>query len=170
MNGARRGGVTGDGGCHAPSGTAAQGTLTAQQKATLGARAQEEKLAQDLYTSFAARYDAAVFAHISAAEARHLSAVRTLLERYGLTDPTAGKPAGHFEDPAVQATYDDLLARGNTGQAAALQVGQQVERAGIAGLRAALDRLTAPDVRQVYTQLLTASRMHLNAFQRRPTR
>jgi hypothetical protein len=150
--------------------TAAKGTLTEQQKTTLAAMAQEEKLAHDLYTAFAGRYPAAVFDHIAASETQHLSAVRTLLDRYGLSDPTAGKPAGQFSDPAVQARYDKLLAQGQASQAAALQVGQSVEKADIADLQAALGGLTAPDVRQVYTHLLVASEHHLTAFQNWPTR
>ena len=44
--------------------------------------AEEEKLAHDLYTAFAARYDVRVFQRIAAAETRHLTVVRTLLDRY----------------------------------------------------------------------------------------
>jgi hypothetical protein len=150
--------------------TAAQGTLTEQQKTTLAAMAQEEKLAHDLYAAFAAKYPAVVFDRIAASETRHLTAVRALLDRYGLADPTAGKPAGQFSDPAVQASYDKLLAEGQANQVAALQVGQRVEKADIAELRAALNGLTAADVQQVYTRLLTASQHHLIAFESWSTR
>jgi hypothetical protein len=144
----------------------AQGTLTGPQQVTLAAMAQEEKLARDLYAAFADRYPAVIFDRIAAAEVRHLTAVRTLLTRYGVTDPTAGKPAGQFSDPAVQATYTRLLAQGRASQTAALQVGQTVERTDIADLQAALNGLTAPDVKQVYTNLLAASEHHLTAFTR----
>lgn len=144
--------------------TARQGTLIAAQKTTLAAMAQEEKLAHDLYMAFADRYDAVVFDHIAGAESRHLTAVRTLLQRYGVSDPTAIQPPATFTDPAVQATYDKLLAAGRASLPAALDAAQQVERADIADLRAALDGLTAPDVQQVYRNLLTASQRHLTAF------
>src|SRR5581483_2023740 len=108
-----------------------------------------------LYTAFAAKYNAVVFNRIAAAETQHLTAVRTLLARYGITDPTAGKPAGQFSDPTVQATYDTLLAQGNTSQTAALQVGVTVEQTDIADLTKALNGLTAPDAQQVYTMLRT---------------
>jgi hypothetical protein len=45
-----------------------------------------------------------------------------------------------------------------------------VEKADITDLQAALSGLTAPDVRQVYTQLLTATQHHLTAFQNWSTR
>jgi hypothetical protein len=161
-NGMGNGMGNGDGSClsNVPS-----GTLTAPQRSTLAAMAQEEKLAHDLYVAFADRYDAAVFDRIARSETRHLSAVRTLLERYSLADPTADKPAGQFGDPTVQATYDRLLAQGGTGLAAALEVGRQVETSDITDLRAALEGLTAPDVTQLYTHLLHASQRHLAAFE-----
>lgn len=159
-----------DGTCLGPAATAAQGTLTEQQKTTLVAMAQEEKLAHDLYTAFAAKYDAVIFDRIAAAETQHQTAVRTLLTRYGIADPTAGKPAGQFSDPAVQATYDKLLAQGNTDQATALKVGVTVEQTDIADLTKALNGLSAPDVQQVYNHLRTASQHHLTAFQNWSTR
>jgi hypothetical protein len=155
-----------DGTCTGLGITAQQGTLTDAQKATLASMAQEEKLAHDLYAAFAARYDAAVFDHIAAAESQHLAAVNTLSQRYGVSDPTANQPIGTFTDPAVQASYDKLLAQGEQRLSAALAAGQQVERDNIADLKAALNGLTAPDVKQVYTNLLAASERHLTAFTR----
>jgi hypothetical protein len=81
---------------------------------------EEEKLAHDRYAAFADRYDAVVFDHIAASESRHLSAVRLLLQRYGITDPTAGRPAGAFTDSAVRATYDKLAKQGEGSLSAAI--------------------------------------------------
>ena len=153
-----------DGSCLSPSTSVPSGTLSEQQKATLAGMAQEEKLAGDLYQAFADKYPAVVFDRIAAAEDQHLDAVRTLLARYGLSDPTAGKPAGQFSDTTVQATYDRLLAEGSANQSAAFSVGQQVERTDIADLQQALNGLSAADVTQVYQHLLTASQQHLIAF------
>jgi hypothetical protein len=144
--------------------TVPTGTLSDAQKSTLVAMAQEEKLARDLYTAFAARYDAVVFDRIARSETQHLAMIRTLLDRYGLADPTAGKPAGQFSDATVQVTYDQLLARGTANLTAALEVGEEVERTDIADLRAALNGMTAADVTRVYTMLLHASERHLAAF------
>ncbi|MEV0895369.1 DUF2202 domain-containing protein [Actinoplanes sp. NPDC049802] len=157
----------GDGTCTGSSITAEQGTLTDAQKASLAALAQKEKLAHDLYTAFAARYDARVFGHIANAETHHLYALRTLMQRYGVTDPTAGQKDGTFTDPAVQAGYAKLLAEGEKSLSAALTAAQQAERDDIAALRSALDGLSAPDAEQVYTRLLTASQRHLTAFANR---
>ncbi|WNZ07646.1 DUF2202 domain-containing protein [Streptomyces sp. 11x1] len=153
-----------DGTCNGAA-LAEQGTLTASQKATLAGMAEEEKLAHDLYTAFAARYDARVFERIAAAETSHLTAVRTLLNRYDVTDPTAGEQAGEFTDPAVQATYDRLLNQGEDSLSEALKAARAVETDDIAALTQALSGLTAPDTRQVYTNLLAASERHLTAFE-----
>lgn len=156
-----------DGGCLAVPGiTDPSGTLTEVQRTALAANAEEEKLAHDLYTEFARRYDTPVFDHIAASETTHLEAVRTLLSRYGITDPTANQAPGKFATPAVQATYDRLLAQGAANQDAALEAGRAVETADIALLRESLGGLSAPDVQRVYGSLLTASQRHLAAFDR----
>ncbi|GAA2507440.1 hypothetical protein GCM10010406_50050 [Streptomyces thermolineatus] len=146
--------------------TAESGTLTAGQRAGLAAMAEEEKLAHDLYTAFAERYDARIFGNIAESESRHLEAVRTLMDRYGIDDPTEGRAAGDFAGAETRATYDRLLARGEEGKEQALEAGRTVERTDIADLTAALEKLDAPDVAQVYGNLLEASRNHLAAFER----
>jgi hypothetical protein len=167
--GARAGGGTGPGAgqyrdCQALA-AAPSGTLTSAQKAALAGMAEEEKLAHDLYAAFATRYDTAVFDRIAAAETRHLAAVRTLLERYQMADPTAGKAAGRFASATVQATYDRLLEQGSASRQAALGVGVTIEQDDVAALQRALGGLGATDVQQLYTHLLAASRTHLTAFQ-----
>jgi hypothetical protein len=157
------GGSGSGGGCWSTTGLPS-GTVTAQQKRTLASIAEEEKLAHDLYQAFANKYPAVIFDRIATAEAGHLDAVRTLVSRYSIADPTAGKASGTFASGDVQATYSRLLAKGSASQAAALAVGQDVEKADIAALERALDGLTAPDVRQVYQHLLMSSRHHLSAF------
>lgn len=156
-----------DGGCLGIPGVVdPSGTLTEAQRTALAANAEEEKLAHDLYAAFADRYDLRIFDRIAASETAHLDAVRTLMTRYGITDPTANHAPGHFTTPAVQATYDQLLAEGTGSQDAALEAGRTVETADISLLRESLEDLTAPDVQRVYGNLLTASQHHLTAFDR----
>jgi hypothetical protein len=164
--GGRMGGRMGGGDHTATSMTAQKGTLSTAQKATLTAMAEEEKLAHDLYTAFADRYDVQVFDRIVSSESRHLDAVRVLLDRYGLDDPTEGKAAGVFTDAKTKATYDQLLAQGNTGQQQALEAGRTVEKTDITDLTNALKGLDAPDAKQVYESLLDGSKNHLEAFER----
>lgn len=141
-----------------------QGTLTAEQKARLAGMAEEEKLAHDVYVALAAGSGDARFTRIAAGEARHLTEVRALLTRYGITDPTAGKADGVFADAKVQQQYRDLVARGKASLDAALSVGRDIENADLKDLATAGTGVTAPDVTTVYTRLSNGSRMHLRAF------
>ncbi len=153
------------GGMLAQGSTVAQGTLTAAQKTDLAAMAEEEKMAHDLYVALAAKYPAVTqFARIAQSETQHLTAVRAMLDRYDIADPTAGKAAGEFASASFQSTYDTLLA-GATTSTAALAAGVTVEKADIADLASATSGLTAaPDVLALYTHLSTASQHHLAAF------
>ncbi len=143
----------------------ASGTLTEDQRATLTAMAAEETLAHDLYVAFADKYeDSTVFSRIARSETKHLEAVRTLLERYDITDPTVGLEAGTFQDAATQELYDTLLAQGSASLDGAMEAARTVEMMDIADLTAAADGVTAPDVLKVYESLLAASQHHLTAF------
>lgn len=153
------------GGMRGPQASLApMGTLNASQQATLASMAEEEKLAHDVYVALAAKYPADYqFARIANSETMHQSALRTLLARYGLTDPTVGLAAGQFSTSAFQNLYGDLLGQATSAQTA-LGVGVTVEKLDIADLTSALNGLSAPDVTQVYTSLRNASQHHLAAF------
>jgi len=140
------------------------GELTEGQKAELVYWVEEEKMAHDLYTAFADQYDAGPFARVAASETRHMDAVRVLLDRYGLDDPTEGAAAGEFEDEDLAARYADLLAQGDDSYADALAVGRTVETTDIEDLGELLDGLEAPDVEAVATKQVAASERHLAAF------
>lgn len=140
------------------------GTLTDKQKAELAAMAEEEKLAHDVYVTLATSYpDSVQFVKIPEAESRHLDAVRRMLDRYGIADPTLGMATGEFATPAVKALFNDLVAQATTRQAA-YDVGITIEKQDIADLKAAQVGLKAPDVRFVYNRLLQGSSNHLRAF------
>jgi hypothetical protein len=144
--------------------TPASGTLTSAQRTALAAMADDEKLARDAYTVLATRFpNDTQFSRIVRAESMHLTAIRSLLARYDVTDPTADLPAGSFAKAATAALYTSLLA-GATNDATALAAGVAVEKADIADLTAAKAGVTAPDVLTVYSNLLTASQRHLTAF------
>jgi hypothetical protein len=143
---------------------APMGTLTTSQKATLVSMAEEEKLAHDVYVALAAKFPADFqFARIANAESTHQTALRTLLTRYAIADPTAGLGAGEFATSAFQSLYGSLVGQATTA-ANALDVGIAVEKLDIADLTKALSGLSAPDVSQVYTNLRNASEHHLAAF------
>lgn len=142
------------------------GTLTAEQQSSLAGMAEEEKLALDVYTTFASQYSTPVWRNIAASEAIHLATVRTLLARYGIADPTAGRSAGDFASLETTSLYRSLVAQGASSEAAAWGVGVTIESDDIARLDAATADVNAPDVTAVYANLRSASVQHLASFNR----
>ena len=127
---------------------------------------EEERMARDLYQALADHYDGALpFSRIVNSEQRHFDAVGTMLKRYSVTDPAAGKQAGSYADPTIQKLYDGWLAEGKTSLAAAYGVGVELEKRDIADLEKAIAATSAADVKQLYTNLQRASEHHLAAFE-----
>jgi hypothetical protein len=137
-------------------------TLPADEAASLTYMVEEEKLAHDLYVELGDAWDLRVFVNIAGAETQHADEIRSLLDAYGIDDPTAGMAAGKFVDPTLQGLYDSLLTKGLTSITDALEVGALVEGTDIADLR---DRAaTNVAIDQVFGQLETGSDNHLRAF------
>ena len=137
-------------------------TLTADETASLTFMIEEEKLAHDLYVELGDAWDQRVFVNISSAETQHEASVRSLLDAYGVDDPTEGRDTGEFADPTLQSLYDALLTKGLTSSTDALEVGALVEETDIADLRARASTNVAID--QVFGLLETGSDNHLRAF------
>ncbi len=128
---------------------------------------EEERMARDLYRLFARRYDVArPFAMIARSEQRHFQAVGSLLDTYGVADPSAGLPAGTYADPDLQTLYRTLRTQGLRSLAQAYQAGIAVEERDIADLDATLGAFDQEDVQLVLGRLADGSQMHLQAFQR----
>lgn len=151
--------------CQAAIIDAAAAPLSAAEEADLLFMREEEKLARDVYTAMYARWRQPIFRNIAASEQTHMNAILTLLNRYGLPDPAADAP-GVFNNPELQALYDELVAQGNLSRVEALRVGVAIEEADIADLQASLAHTTHADIRLVYNNLLRGSRNHLRAFTR----
>lgn len=126
---------------------------------------EEEKLARDVYALHAASGTAAgTFGNIQASEQQHFDRMGALLAAYALADPAAGRPAGSYADPSLQALYDTLVAQASGGGAAALAVGAEIEEVDIVDLDTALAATPMSDAKNVYEQLQRGSRNHLRAF------
>jgi len=138
--------------------------LSAAEVADIQYMVEEEKLAHDVYVTLGGIWDTPVFFNISRAETTHMSAVGTLVDGYGLTDPVGDNPVGVFTNPELQSLYDDLIAKGSGSLIDALEVGALVEEVDIADLLKSIDETTAPDVAAVWQRLLSGSQSHLNAF------
>jgi len=139
-------------------------TLDAPTADTLQHMALDEKLAHDVYTTLGTLYDVPTFSAIAASEATHLDAIRGVMDRYDVADPTLDEGIGVFPDPTFQALYDDLVAAGSASIEAAAGVGVTIEEIDIADLQAAIDAAPTSDIARVYANLLDASESHLEAF------
>lgn len=163
-----RGKYTQDGALFLPVVTAATVTAAsplseAETDALLFMR-EEEKLAHDVYVTLYAQWGARVFTNIAASEQTHTDAVATLLDRYGLSDPTEGNAVGEFTDPALQSLYDQLIEQGDVSLANAFKVGAAIEEIDILDLEQRIAETDHADIQLVYARLLAGSANHLRAF------
>jgi hypothetical protein len=124
---------------------------------------EEEKMARDLYNAFYATWGLPVFQNIAGSEQTHMDAVKFLLDRYELADPTQVQP-GVFTDPDLQALYDQLIASGSQSLGAALKAGGAVEEIDILDLQSRLELTDQADIQQVYNNLERGSENHLRTF------
>lgn len=141
-------------------------TLNEAETASLTYLREEEKLALDVYTQLDSIWGASikVFGNISKSEATHTEAVRQLLLRYNLTDPSVNLGSGRFVNATLQGLYDSLVSQGTASLSAALQVGAAIEELDILDIRQALVGIDNQDIRLVYDNLEKGSRNHLRSF------
>ena len=136
--------------------------LTDTEIADLLFMREEEKLARDVYITFYKEYGLRVFNNIPKAEQRHMNAVLSLLNTYGLQDPILD--FGKFANTELQELYDTLVATGMKSKLDALKVGALIEEVDMEDLVDAIDRTTQTNIKRVYSNLLRGSTYHLKAF------
>lgn len=124
---------------------------------------EEEKLARDVYLSLYEEWNDPIFDNIARSEQRHMDAVKTLLDTYGLDDPTP-EERGFFYDADLQALYESLLEKGKISLADALKVGATIEDLDIFDLDEKLAQTDNTDIQTVFQNLKKGSRNHLRAF------
>jgi hypothetical protein len=137
---------------------------TAQEIQMLTIMREEEKLARDVYRFLFEKWNHTVFDRIAASEQQHFIAMGNLLIRYGVPDPAATDTPGVFQDARFVTLYAELTAKGAASLKDAFEVGILIEKQDISGLEAAVvtNKL---DIKRVYTNLMTASFNHLEAFE-----
>jgi len=139
--------------------------LSDGERAGLLLMIEEEKLAHDVYAGLYDRWGLRPFHNIGwRSEIMHMSAVRVLLQRYGLADPTAGMPPGRYASKQLQSIYNDLVTKGSSSLGDALSVGAHIEELDIADLQRLIAQSDNDDIRIVYQNLAKGSRNHLRTF------
>ncbi len=138
--------------------------LSADEIAGLQYMVEEEKLAHDVYRTLGDVWGVPVFMTIAGSEATHQQAVRQLLNRYAIADPSEASPLGLFANPALQALYDELVSEGSVSLTAALRVGALIEEVDILDLKANLATTHHQEISLQYERLLNGSGNHLRAY------
>lgn len=93
---------------------------------------EEEKLARDVYLTLGSMYpDSAIFGNIDDSEQAHMDAVKAMIEKYGVEDPSTNDNIGAFtgEDYGWYFTekYNLLVERASISELEALYVGAFIE-------------------------------------------
>ena len=138
--------------------------LTDAEKSWLTYMREEEKLARDVYTLMYDKWGSQVFNSISGSEQTHMDAIKTLLDRYGIPDPAAGKGPGEFTNQDLQDLYNTLIEDGSVSLVEALKVGVVIEETDIDDLNAGIAATKRKDIKTVFGNLLQGSLNHLKAF------
>jgi len=139
-------------------------SLTTTEKDWLTFMREEEKLARDVYLFLYDEWGSRIFANIAASEQTHMDALKTLLDRYGIADPAAGKAPGEFDNPYFETLYNELTEQRSASLVEALKAGVLIEETDINDLNAATAATTRKDIKRVYGNLLKGSLNHLDAF------
>jgi hypothetical protein len=138
--------------------------LTDDEKNWLTYMREEEKVARDVYYFLYDKWGSRIFENISVSEQTHMDAIKTLLVRYGLSDPAESNEIGIFTNEQLQELYTKLIAQGSLSIVEALEVGVLIEETDIDDLNAALLLTNRKDIKNVYNNLLQGSKNHLKAF------
>lgn len=138
--------------------------ISASEKAALLQMREEEKLAHDVYTTLGTVWGVQVFANIAQSEQTHTEAMRALLEKYTITDPSPSDVVGVYSNPTFTKLYNDLVAKGSVSIEEGLTVGALIEDLDIADLEKFIKETDNEDIKLVYGNLTRASRNHLRSF------
>lgn len=116
----------------------------------------EELLAHDMYMYFYELYGVQTFQNIANSELEHMTAVKTLLERYELEIPT---DYGILTD-----TFDALKTQGEESLQKALEVGVKIELLDIDDIAETIRTTDNDDFKIMFTNIGGASFNHLRWF------
>lgn len=138
--------------------------LSSAELDTLQYMREEEKLARDVYRVLSNTWGLPIFATIAISEQTHMDTLAAMLEKYGVADPVMSDSTGSFTNPTIASLYEQLVARGNSSSAEAIQVGIFIEETDITDIQQAIAESTHDDLKQAYENLLAGSYNHLQAF------
>lgn len=142
----------------------ATSTLSQKEIQGLLQMREEEKLARDVYTTLGSKWGTRIFSNIASSEQTHTNAIKVLLDRYAVADPSTDNTIGVFQSSTMQKLYNDLTDRGMQSPAEALVVGAIIEDLDIRDLDILMGETNKQDILVTYSNLQKGSRNHLRAF------
>ncbi|MDQ7010154.1 MAG: DUF2202 domain-containing protein [Candidatus Gracilibacteria bacterium] len=117
---------------------------------------EEEMMSNELYMSFYEMYGIETFKKVAESEAKHMVAVKALLDRYDIEAPT---DYNHIKD-----LYETLKESGSKSAFDALEVGVKIEFVDIDDIITAIKATDNDDIKVVLTNIGGASYNHLRGF------
>ncbi len=138
--------------------------LSDVEKSDLIMMREEEKLARDVYLTLYNKWKLPIFRNIASAEITHMTSVKYLLDKYGISDPVSDDTVGVFKDEKYTQLYNQLVEKGDKSIVDALQVGMIIEDMDIADLQECINNTDNEDIKLVYENLMKGSRNHMRAF------
>jgi hypothetical protein len=145
--------------------TATAAALSQQETYWITYLREEEKAARDIYDVLGNKWKVPILQNISAIEQKHMDAIKTLVDAYGVADPVGNNRPGAFTNSELQKLYNDLIKQGSSSKADALKVGVLVEQTNIGHLSQALSSANHELIKSVYTVLQSQSNIHQRAFE-----
>lgn len=138
-------------------------TLTQNEINDLKFLREEEKLARDVYIYSYNKYKLAVFNSISQSEQTHMNSVLSLLNKYGIPDPSSVQ-LGIFVNQDLQVLYNNLISQSNISLIEALKVGATIEDLDINDIDDFIINTSKSDLLTVYNNLTCGSKNHIRSF------
>lgn len=140
-------------------------TLSDEEIAGILFMREEEKLARDVYLTFADFHPTeSIFSNIAASEQRHMDSMKRIIDAYDLVDPVQDNAIGVFADESLQDLYTALVEQGSQSVIDALQVGATIEEIDILDIKEYLDITDNWMILRIYNNLLDGSENHLRGF------
>jgi len=139
--------------------------LTEKEEQTILHMLEEEKLARDVYAALYEKWGANPFNNIGRSEQKHFDAVmEELVIPFGIAYPDTVNQPGVFSDPELQKLYDELVEAGSLSITEAYRVGMTIEDVDIYDLDQALKNTENSELKNVFSNLLSASESHISTF------
>lgn len=125
---------------------------------------EEEKIAHDVYITLYKKWNNKTFDNISKSEEKHMEILKTLMDKYDITDSITSIEVGVFGTKEFQDLYNTLIIKGSISELEAVKVGATIEDLDIYDLERFMKKTSNQDILNVFNNLNNASTNHLQAF------